>query len=165
MIASEEKVSKGERRRVVLYHATLLPNCNNPAPNRNRDCDKIVHMVSVGKNHRFKEWLLEEMGRREWSQADLARSADLNRAVINKLLNGQSSPSPATLEAIARAFKVPVESVYRLAGLLPSIPEPDSFIEEALHLLGQIKNPQRQATALLLIKALVTEEEQENSKR
>jgi len=119
-------------------------------------------MVSVGKNHRFKEWLLEEMGKREWSQADLARSSDLNRAVINKLLNGQSSPSPATLEAIARAFKVPVEGVYRLAGLLPSIPEPDSFIEEATHLLGQIKDPKRKATALILIKALVTEEEQEN---
>ena len=122
-------------------------------------------MVYVGKNHRFKEWLLKEMGTRGWSQADLARSAELNRAVINKLLNGQSTPSPSTLESIARAFKMPVESVFRVAGLLPGIPETDSFIEEATHLIGQIKKPQRQATALLLIKALVTEEEQENDKR
>jgi len=122
-------------------------------------------MVSVGKNHRFKEWLLKEMGQRGWSQSDLARSADLNRAVINKLLNGQSTPSPTTLESIARAFKMPIEGVYRFAGLLPSIPESDSFIEEATHLIGQIKNPKRRATALLLIKALVTEEEQESNRR
>ena len=122
-------------------------------------------MTPVGNNHRFKDWLLIELGNRGWSQADLARSARINRAVINKLLNGQSSPSPSTLEAIARAFKLPVESVYRIAGLLPNIPETESFIEEAMHLIGQINSPQRQATALLLIKALVSEEEQESNKR
>lgn len=121
-------------------------------------------MVSVGKNHRFKEWLLKELGRRGWSQSDLARSADLNRAVINKLLNGQSTPSPSTLADIARAFKMPVESVFRTAGLLPNIPESDSFVEESLHLLSQIKNPQRQATTISLIKALVSEEDRENRK-
>jgi len=122
-------------------------------------------MTPVGNNHRFKDWLLIELGNRGWSQADLARSARINRAVINKLLNGQSSPSPSTLEAIARAFKLPVESVYRIAGLLPNIPEAESFIEQAMHLVGQIKSPQRQATALLLIKALVSEEEQDRNKR
>jgi len=122
-------------------------------------------MISVGKNHRFKEWLLKEMGQRGWSQSDLARSAELNRAVINKLLNGQSTPSPSTLGSISRAFKMPIESVYRIAGLLPSKPESDSFLEEAMHLMSKIKNPKRQATAILLIKALVTEEEQENSRR
>jgi len=122
-------------------------------------------MVSVGKNHRFKEWLLKEMGQRGWSQSDLARSAELNRAVINKLLNGQSTPSPSTLGSIARAFKMPIESVYRIADLLPSIPESDIFLEEALHLMSKIKNPKRQATAILLVKALVTEEEQENNRR
>jgi len=121
-------------------------------------------MVSVGKNHRFKEWLLEEMGQRGWSQSDLARSAELNRAVINKLLNGQSTPSPSTLEGIARAFKMPIEGVYRIAGLLPGVSETDSFVEEAMHLIGQIKNQKRRATALLLIKALVSEEEQERNK-
>jgi len=122
-------------------------------------------MVSVGKNQRFKEWLLKEMGLRGLSQSDLARSAELNRAVINKLLNGQSAPSPATLESIARAFKMPIESIYRIAGLLPTLPEEDSFVEELMFLLEQIKNPSRRATALLLIKALVSEEEHENNGR
>ena len=122
-------------------------------------------MASVGNHQKFKNWLLQEMGKRKWSQADLARSADLNRAVINKLLNGHSSPRPSTLEAIARAFKIPVESVYRMAGLLPDVSEPESFIEEIVHNVKQLKNLRRKATALRLLKALVSEEEEEQNQR
>ena len=95
-------------------------------------------MVSLGKSSRLKEWLSNEMDKRKWSQADLARNAELNRAVINKLLNGQpSTPRPATLEAIARAFKVPLEKIYRVAGLLPEVNENDAMAEEMLHILNQ----------------------------
>lgn len=122
-------------------------------------------MASVGNHQKFKDWLLEEMDRRGWSQADLARSADLNRSVINKLLNGHSNPRPTTLEAIARACRIPVESVYRIAGLLPELPESDGYIEEVVHHLKQIRSPRRKATALRLIKALVSEEEEEQNKK
>ncbi|HNK63800.1 MAG TPA: helix-turn-helix transcriptional regulator [Anaerolineales bacterium] len=105
------------------------------------------------------------MSKREWSQADLARYADLNRAVINKLLNGQSTPHPATLESIARAFKTPVERVYRIAGLLPEVSESEGFVEEIVHHINQIQNPKRKSTALLLIKALIAEEQEEKSRK
>jgi transcriptional regulator with XRE-family HTH domain len=122
-------------------------------------------MASVGKNHKFNDWLIKEMNKRGWSQSDLARSSDLNRAVINKLLNGQTLPRPTTLEAIARAFKVPVEQVFRMAGILPEIPENESYLEEAIHHIRQIQDPQRKATLLLLIKALFSEEEQERRRK
>ena len=122
-------------------------------------------MATVGNNHKFKDWLLEEMTKRSWSQSDLARSADLNRAVINKLLSGHSAPRPTTLEAIARAFKVPTERVYRIAGLLPEIPETESFVEEATHHIRQIRSPQLKATALLLLRALISEEEREQKRK
>ena len=43
-IASVEQSfdSEGERGRVAHYNANLLQNCNNPAPNRNKVCDKNV---------------------------------------------------------------------------------------------------------------------------
>src|SRR5262245_30019873 len=118
-------------------------------------------MVSVGNYHRFRDWLLIEMGKRSWSQSDLARSAELNRAVINKLLNGQCTPRPETLEAIAQAFNIPTERIFRVAGLLPDIPEQESYIEEVMFHLRQLRNPRRKATALILIKALIAEEEEE----
>ncbi len=119
----------------------------------------------MGTNHKLKQWLLDEMVRREITQADLARLANLNRAVINKLLNGQSNPRPATLESIARAFKIPVESVYRRAGLLPDIPDVDSYIDEITHVARQIQSPQRRSTILLFIRALADEEKQENNRK
>jgi len=118
-------------------------------------------MVDVGKRIDFSEWLQAEIDKRGWSQSDLARSADLNRAVINKLLNGKSHAQPATLEAISRALKIPIEITYRAAGLLPSNSENDDALEEAIHVLKSIQSTQHKATAITLLKALINEEENE----
>lgn len=118
-------------------------------------------MTVVGEKMYFSEWLQGEMDKRGWSQSDLARSAELNRAVINKLLNGKSHPQPTTLEAISRALKIPIEITYRAAGLLPAAPDTDETIEEAIHVLRNIQSAQRKATAIVLLKALINEEENE----
>jgi transcriptional regulator with XRE-family HTH domain len=101
------------------------------------------------------------MNKRGWSQSDLARAADLNRAVINKLLNGKSHPQPSTLEAISRALKIPIEITYRAAGLLPANSDHDDTVEEAIYVLKHIRSAQRKATAVALLKALIAEEENE----
>lgn len=118
-------------------------------------------MATVGEKIYFSEWLQTEMNKRGWSQSDLARAADLNRAVINKLLNGKSHPQPATLEAISRALRLPIEITYRAAGLLPASAENDETLEEAIYVLKNIHSAQRKATAVALLKALITEEENE----
>lgn len=118
-------------------------------------------MFSVGQSTYFSEWLQAEMNKRDWSQSDCARAADLNRAVINKLLNGKCKPQPATLAAIARAFKLPVETAYRAAGLLPPSADRDDTIEQLTYIFNSIQSPQRRSTAIMLLKALVTEEEHE----
>jgi transcriptional regulator with XRE-family HTH domain len=118
-------------------------------------------MFSVGQHLRFSEWLQSEMDKRGWSQSDCARSADLNRAVINKLLNGKSRPRPSTLVAIARAFKIPIETAYRAAGLLPPNADQDDSTQELMYIFKSIQSPQRKATAIILLKALFTEEEDE----
>jgi transcriptional regulator with XRE-family HTH domain len=122
------------------------------------DYDK---MFSVGQNDYFSAWLQDEMDKRDWSQSDCARAADLNRAVINKLLNGKCKPQPSTLTALARAFKIPVETVYRAAGLLPPSADHDDTIEQLTYIFNSIQSPQRRSTAIMLLKALVTEEENE----
>ena len=118
-------------------------------------------MFAVGQNLRFAEWLQTEIDKHGWSQSDCARACDLNRAVINKLLNGKSNPQPVTLIAIARGFKIPVEIVYRAAGLLPPSPDGDDAVLEILRFFRRLQNPQRKSTAIMLLKALVAEEENE----
>jgi transcriptional regulator with XRE-family HTH domain len=116
-------------------------------------------MFAVGQNMRFAEWLQAEIDKRGWSQSDCARACDLNRAVINKLMNGKCKPQPATLMAIAHGFKIPVETAYRAAGLLPPINDRDDATQEVLHIFRSLQSPQRKATAIMLLKALVAEEE------
>ena len=118
-------------------------------------------MFSVGQHLRFSEWLQSELDRRGWSQSDCARSANLNRAVINKLLSGKSKPQPSTLAAIARAFKIPVETVFRAAGLLPPNTDHDDSTQELMYIFKSIQSPRRKATPNMLLKALITEEENE----
>lgn len=118
-------------------------------------------MFSVGRNTYFAEWLQAEMDKRGWSQSDCARAAELNRAVINKLLNGKCRPQPNTLIAIARALKIPVEIAYRAAGLLPTNAGLDDTTAELMYIFNSIQSPQRKTTAITLLKALVIEEENE----
>lgn len=113
-------------------------------------------------NH-FPDWLQSELNKRSWSQANLAHSAGISRAVVNKLLSRKTFPKPDTLQAIARAFKLPVETVYRAAGLLPQETESETFAAEIIHKLRLIKNPERRKTAIRLLKALIDEEENENA--
>jgi len=118
-------------------------------------------MFSVGRSLRFADWLQAEIDKRGWSQSDCARAADLNRAVINKLLNRKSRPQPFTLIAIARGFKVPIETAYRAAGLLPPSPDGDDTTAEIIHIFKSIQSPQRKATAIMLLKALAEEENEQ----
>ena len=116
-------------------------------------------MFSVGQTLYFTEWLETQLRNRGWSQSECARACDLNRAVINKLLNGKCKPQPVTLIAIARGFKIPVETAYRAAGLLPPSNDGDETTQELIHVFHSLQRPQRKATALTLLKALVAEEE------
>lgn len=116
-------------------------------------------MFAVGQNMRFTEWLQAEIDKRGWSQSDCARASDLNRAVINKLLNGKCKPQPPTLIALARGFKIPVEVAYRAAGLLPPNHDMDDELQEVIYIFSSLRSPQRKATAIMLLKALVSEEE------
>ena len=118
-------------------------------------------MFLVGKNLHFAEWLQVEISNRGWSQLDCARACDLNRAVINKLLNGKCRPQPTTLMAIARGLKIPVETAYRAAGLLPASADGEEAHQELLFIFNGIQSPQRRATAIMLLKALAAEEENE----
>lgn len=116
-------------------------------------------MFAVGQNLPFAEWLQSELDKRGWSQSDCARACDLNRAVINKLLNGKSQPLPVTLMAIARGLKIPPETAYRAAGLLPPSNDGDETTQELVHIFHSFQSPQSKATALRLLKALLAEEE------
>ena len=76
------------------------------------------------------DWLAEMMDARQLSQAELARRAGLSRASISNYMGAKiARPDEVALRGIAHALNLPVEAVYRAAGLLPAIPQGEKPLE------------------------------------
>lgn len=112
---------------------------------------------------KFSEWLIGEIKQRGWSQSDLARASGLTRQVISYYLVGESkSPNPEALRAIASALKLPPETVFRAAGILPPASD-DPWADEMAFKLAEL-DPAKRAMAERLIQALAEQEEAEKTK-
>lgn len=112
------------------------------------------------ENMMFKDWLIEEINKRKWSQADLAKKAGVARATISNLLNEVRNPGTDLIIAIANALDYPPEFVFRKADILPPIQESTEQVEELNYLFD--KFPESEKGALLKymrIKLMMIEEE------
>ncbi len=67
----------------------------------------------------FGEWLNEELRRRDWSKADLARAAGVSAPHITRIMSGEQRPGNDVIVAIARALDRPPEEVFRRVAGLP----------------------------------------------
>jgi transcriptional regulator with XRE-family HTH domain len=73
----------------------------------------------------FTDWLSEEMHKRGWSQAELAREAEITKGALSHIFSGTRQPGVVMLKSIARAFHLPAEHVFRVAGILETETESD----------------------------------------
>ncbi len=102
----------------------------------------------------FSEWLNEQMQRRNWSQADLARAAEIGPAAIYKLMTSKSKrPDWDSCAGIARAFGISIETVYRAAKLLPN--EPDFPELDDLKMIMAQLSPRERQEILVIAQAMV----------
>lgn len=81
----------------------------------------IVGMPSTpttDTNNPFVEWLLQELVRRGWTQAELAKRADVYQSVIGGVTTRQRALGAETARRIARALGVSQHRLFVLAGLI-----------------------------------------------
>lgn len=82
----------------------------------------------------FIDWINQELKRRDWSQADLARRAGMTRGGINGLMNKQQKkPGLDAILGIARALEMSPCRVLKKAGLLPNVSDTEIRYEEFAH--------------------------------
>lgn len=81
----------------------------------------------------FGAWLVEELDQRELSQSDLSRLSGLSQGTISNIISGTRGRGTDSLAAIAKALKLPVEQIYRRAGLLPAPKGLSEEIEQIVH--------------------------------
>jgi transcriptional regulator with XRE-family HTH domain len=62
----------------------------------------------------------------------------VSQGAIAHIIAGRRNAGPEMCEGIARAFKLPPEKVFRLAGLLPPARDENPSDEELQHLFDQL---------------------------
>lgn len=89
-------------------------------------------------------WLREELHKRDWRPADLAHKAGLSTGSLSNVLGGNRKAGPDICNAIARALGEPPEKVFRLAGLLPSLPtSEDELLDEVAETFKRLSPEKR----------------------
>jgi transcriptional regulator with XRE-family HTH domain len=86
----------------------------------------------------FIDWLRNELRERGWTQAELARRSGISPAHITKALNGERGFGEQSIRAIANAFNLPAEHVFRMAGVLPPVSAEKSKMAELSYLLNML---------------------------
>ncbi len=105
------------------------------------------------KHSKFSNWINEQLDQREWRPADLARVGNINTGLLSRIISGSRSAGPQTCIAIAQAFKLPPEQVFRIAGILPPLSPAVEEEQEAVRLLRGL-SPERRAAALEMLRGL-----------
>lgn len=106
-------------------------------------------MLPKGKSvqvNDFSVWILDEVNKRGWTPAELAKRAGINTGTLSRVLNGTRNPGPDLCLAVAKALGEPPEKIFRLAGLLPILPagEEDQTLKEILDIAKNMSPENRQ---------------------
>ena len=92
------------------------------------------------ENIPLAEWLLSEMKKRNWNNAELARQAQVSPSAISYIFNDRRKPGPELLAKIAKALNYPIDEVFRIANLLPGEKGNDPILEEIIHIGEQLND-------------------------
>jgi len=94
----------------------------------------------------FRDWLANELERRGWTAAELAKRATISPSTLSRILDDKD-PRPVGAEVaqkIAFGLGEAPERVFVLAGLLPMLPgEGDPIVSEITSLVKQLQEPER----------------------
>ncbi len=88
------------------------------------------------------KWLAEQLVERDWSQNRLGKEAGLSSSEMSRIMNGKR-PSVEVALAIARALRVPAETLLRLSGQIPKEPTSSPEFDEWGELFQQLGDEDR----------------------
>ena len=112
----------------------------------------------------FSKWLLTKLDDMEWSQAELARKSGLTDGAITNYINGRT-PHKNALIKIAKAFKIPAETIFQVAGLLPNEIISDAITKEATYIFQRLDQEEKETIIRHLRLSLKIQEERKRKKQ
>ena len=109
----------------------------------------------------FIAWLNRELDDRGWPRAEAARRGGISESMFSKVIGGFANPGIDFCRGVSRAFGVPMEDVFRLAGILPARPAVrarrivyEVDMDEQLLMLWRALTPEDQALVRDLLERL-----------
>lgn len=95
---------------------------------------------------KFTVWILEELNKKDWKPADLAKKARMSTGALSNIMNGNRKPGPEICRAIAQALDQPPEHVFRLAGLLPPLPSSNNgpILNEIIEIVKRLTDEEKE---------------------
>lgn len=106
-------------------------------------------------SQQFGRWLANQMDRREWTQADLARRLSASTGAVSMWLRGERVPSPASCDRIADVFGLPVDDVLTLAGHRPAT-EPIRPDDPRTEFIGLVKRVRWTPERVAMMRSILT---------
>lgn len=82
------------------------------------EAEKDGDEIRKAAARRYGDWVSEQLQRRNWTQADLARLSGLKKQTVGQIVRGASTqPTAWQVAAISRVFRVEPNEVFELTGL------------------------------------------------
>lgn len=91
----------------------------------------------------FIKYVEQKMNERRWSQADLAREANMTTSMVSNLLNGKRKVGIGTANSLSKAFRVPATEVLAVSGLIPKVPQVTAREEQLLFMFRRMTEDQQ----------------------
>ena len=110
----------------------------------------------------FSKWLLDEIEKRGMTYSEVARLGGTTHGRVSQVISGEN-PGRKFCEAVARAFNLPREEVFRRAGFLPPAPEETATIAEVVYLMNQLP-PEEQERLLITARSWIEAREREKKR-
>ena len=89
-------------------------------------------------------WIRGELLKRGWSQSELSRRSGVSPSHIGRFLSEERGVSEESINGFARAFGVPPETLFRIAGFLPPVSKKTELINQILDLTTQLPEKDQQ---------------------
>ena len=104
--------------------------------------------------NKLTDWINTQLNEKGWSYSELARRSNLSKGTISNVMTGQQTAGWDFCHKIAKALKIPSETVFRLAGLLPSLPTDHIQEEQVIYAFRQLPTPELKKAALAALRGM-----------
>lgn len=89
-------------------------------------------------------WVRGELLKRAWPQQELSRRSGISPSQITRFLSEERGIGEEAINGFAKAFGVPPETLFRIAGFLPPVPEKTELINQIMELTAKLPQKDQQ---------------------